>query len=416
MTSSFRERKKIFMNRYALFSLLGTIIFLVGVTMPVQAQLSGTLEGSEKGDRIFLSKIERMKDFHTATMRIIVDSATVDGNGHFEFSNFSQIDSSYLYRLGVLKKGESPSTIRRDYIGNNYLFAASGVAAVNIRGEANAVHRTYRIEGSHINERLAVIRDVEAPIYECMGEIMEHLQTLTENQDSFSAAQAKYRGMLVGMLDSIIIPQFKRLLEEENDPRVAALLLHLIDYDMQITNDTAYINEVLASKDPTFKEHPYIATLIDEIDELSFNLPIGMLVPNIALSDPSGNNVSLHQTKGTIILVDFWASWCSPCREENRTTIRKLYEKYKPLGFEVFGVSLDDSHTKWTKALAEDEILWIQVSDLLGRKSPVWATYKLESLPTTYLLDSQYRVLAKNKRGRDLEIFLEKYFSEQTDE
>ena len=108
-------------------------------------------------------------------------------------------------------------------------------------------------------------------------------------------------------------------------------------------------------------------------------------------------------------MLDFWASWCGPCRRENPNVVR-VYEKYKPLGLEILGVSLDESKAKWTAAIRKDNLTWLQVSDLRGWSSVAGAAYAVSSIPQTFLIGPDGKILAKNLRGQALEQFLENYF------
>ncbi|AYA36844.1 AhpC/TSA family protein [Hymenobacter oligotrophus] len=136
---------------------------------------------------------------------------------------------------------------------------------------------------------------------------------------------------------------------------------------------------------------------------------VGKPAPELSLPGPDGKPVALSSLRGRYVLVDFWASWCKPCRQENPAMV-KLYQQYKPKGFEVYAVSLDDSRERWLKAIAADQLPWIQVSDLQGFRSPSAEVYDARAVPLTVLLDPQGRVVAKDLRGKQLEQKLAKLF------
>lgn len=135
-------------------------------------------------------------------------------------------------------------------------------------------------------------------------------------------------------------------------------------------------------------------------------LGVGKEAPEIALPDPNGKEIKLSSLKGKYVLVDFWASWCKPCRAENPNVVA-AYKKYKNKGFEILSVSLDKSKGAWTNAIAADNMNWKHVSDLKFWNSEAAQTYGVNSIPFTLLLDPEGKIVAKNLRGPALHNKLE---------
>jgi thiol-disulfide isomerase/thioredoxin len=121
------------------------------------------------------------------------------------------------------------------------------------------------------------------------------------------------------------------------------------------------------------------------------------------MNDVNGKPVSLDSYKGKYVLIDFWASWCKPCREENPNLV-KAYEKYKSKGFNVLGVSIDGASQKaaWIAAIQKDGLSWTQVSDLKGAANEAAVLYGVESIPQNFLVDPNGKIIARNLRGAGL--------------
>lgn len=136
--------------------------------------------------------------------------------------------------------------------------------------------------------------------------------------------------------------------------------------------------------------------------DLKGNIAEGAMAADFTLPNTDGKNVSLSSFKGKYLLVDFWASWCGPCRQENPNVVA-AYNKYKGKGFDILGVSLDEEKTAWLGAIEKDHLAWNQVSDLKGWQSSAAQLYGIQSIPMNFLLDKSGKIIGKGLRGEDLE-------------
>ena len=146
------------------------------------------------------------------------------------------------------------------------------------------------------------------------------------------------------------------------------------------------------------EKHPKVATYLKgQSRRIQASVP-GSMAPDFTMKSHDGTDVSLSDFKGKLVLIDFWASWCGPCRKENPNVVR-LYNKYKDKGFEILGVSLDKDKRRWVSAIEKDGLTWVHVSDLKGWGNVVAKDYLVSSIPHTVLVGRDGKIIARNLRG-----------------
>ena len=139
------------------------------------------------------------------------------------------------------------------------------------------------------------------------------------------------------------------------------------------------------------------------LSAIAFAQPkIGTAAPEITLKDINGKDISLSSLKGKVVLIDFWASWCGPCRKSMKH-LSAIYPSLKAKGFEIYGISIDENTDDWKKAVAADKISWLQVNENGGWNAPVANLWKIDQIPTSYLLDKQGKIVARDLEGRQLD-------------
>lgn len=191
-------------------------------------------------------------------------------------------------------------------------------------------------------------------------------------------------------------------------------------YVLNPTKDMRYFLKVDSSMFSLYPDYEPVITLHEQVKELSAKMngensaspasSSGTVAPEISLPTPAGDTVKLSSTRGSVVLLDFWASWCAPCRKENPNLVN-AYNIYHKKGFQIYQVSLDKTKEAWIQGIQDDHLeKWIQVSDVQYWNSIVVPLYKIESIPCNYLLDKEGRIIASNLRGEQLQIKLAEIF------
>ncbi len=174
--------------------------------------------------------------------------------------------------------------------------------------------------------------------------------------------------------------------------------------------DFEYFMKVYTDYKKTFPESKSLGGFYAWMND-KLKMAPGSPAPDFTVTDPDGKPLALSSFKGKILLVDFWASWCGPCRKENPNVVR-LYKEYKDKGLEIFGVSLDEDKAKWLDAIAKDGLTWKHGSELRGWNSTFCPLYGIQGIPFTVLLDREGNIIATNLRGPSLEMKLAQLFSQ----
>jgi thiol-disulfide isomerase/thioredoxin len=178
-----------------------------------------------------------------------------------------------------------------------------------------------------------------------------------------------------------------------------AAIHHSIRWNSE--NDTTLMNQMVSIFQQKYPNYDLTRQLVNKVNATK-RIAIGAIAPGFVSTDTAGKKIDLKGYRGKYTFVEFWASWCAPCREESPTLVR-LYNEYKDKGFTILSVSIDKNTTQWKNAIRQDGYTWENVCDLNGYGGPTAALYTVTAIPNSFLLDKNGRIIAKNLRGKVLE-------------
>lgn len=185
-----------------------------------------------------------------------------------------------------------------------------------------------------------------------------------------------------------------------HNKNVPVLRLFLIKESCGSVSDYQLLERHLKPFVDIYSEHPLYIAIQERVESLKSIAP-GQLAPAFEMKSLEGKNIQLSDFHGKITLIDFWASWCGPCRKENPNMV-KLYREYHKNGLEILGISLDTNKDKWTKAVQKDNLTWNHVCDFQKWNSPLVEKYAVKGVPYTVLIDRQGRIIASGLHGTEL--------------
>jgi len=258
------------------------------------------------------------------------------------------------------------------------------------------------VSGSHENDIFNQFKNISNPIRAKNQSIGQEFMAAQKAGDSLkmTAIQEKFK-MLVDAANQ----ENRDLIKKNNDVVTSAAILENMLMTKNIEPAEA---KPLYDNFTESVKNSRIGKSINEMLSSAMATAIGSMAPEFTAPNPDGEMIALKDIRGKVTIIDFWAAWCAPCRRENPNVV-KVYEKYHEKGLEIIGVSLDgtprqkDAKGEWLAAIEKDGLTWHQVSNLQYFNDPVAKQYNIQSIPATYILDADGKIIAKNLRGSALE-------------
>ena len=331
--------------------------------------IEGTIEDMPEGV-VYLSVLD------TGLCQSIVDSAVIHG-GKFEMSNSVTLDGAEYVTLTIGNQ-------------HKHFFAENGT--VTVTGSLSKIENM-KVSGSEINERLTSFV-ANIPNKEKMAELQASLKIVGQDDDRREELKQDMSVLAAEQLDYIK----KSIIENGDNPLGPFILLNNLSQFGFGESDT--LCTIFEKKIASHKYVQFLRKVLESRraqNNAQHLVEIGQIAPDFTLSDINGKPVQLSDLRGKIVILDFWASWCKPCRANNKTVV-ELGKKFGKLGCEILGVSVVEDEAEWKKAVEDDKLPGIQLRDDRG----VADTYCVRYIPFTYIIDANGVIVQKDLVGDKL--------------
>lgn len=359
--------------------LLLLVVFLAACKDKTKFTVNGKFENAGADRKVYLYGM-------SSTTMTVLDSTVLSEKGEFKFTRVAP--ETDFFRINIADK--------------EYIIVAKNGDEVKLNADLNDKKLAYTVTGAEEADKLTEFNTLK-------HQYAAKIEAIKTDFDQKVEANPEQREALLNEITPVYTKAVEDLnaavIKFANDNTKSLVSFYAISLVNPTGNEAALV-KYAESVDDNLKKNTAVKSFVERIAKLKA-VQVGQPAPDFSINSIDGKTIKLADFKGKYVLIDFWASWCAPCRSENPNVV-KAYQKYKDRNFTILGISLDKDKAAWQQAIKQDGLTWSHASELADFEGPTVRLYQVDAIPSSFLLDPNGKIIARNLRAEELDNFLNK--------
>ena len=366
--------------KYLSYMLCLVVLFTASCKDKTKFTLNGKVENFGSESKVYLYGMN-------STTMAVIDSTVLSDKGEFKFSKPSENADFFRINIGT----------------NEYMFIAKNGDVIDFKADLTNANHDYKLSGADEADKLTEFNTMKF-------KSSADLDKITTDFDKKVEANPESRDALLAQIKPVYMKAVEDLnaniIKFAHDNPNSLVSFYAISSVNPTGNEAAFVKYAETVSEDV-KKNTAVKAFVERVNKLK-SLLVGNQAPDFSIDGfVDGQKFDLSQFKGKYVLLDFWASWCGPCREENPNVV-KAYNTYKNRNFTILGISLDKDKAAWGQAIKQDGLTWNHAGELADFEGKTVKLYQVQAIPASFLLDPTGKIIARDLRGEDLDAFLNK--------